>query len=68
MLWCGYDDGRVASKSIKVSLCLFDFYVLKSLCFPMMLVLCYGLDEKGIMECYYEKELCLCVYKHAKCL
>ena len=51
MLWCGYDDGRVSPMFIEVSLCLFNFYVLKSLCFPMMLVLCYALDEKGIMEC-----------------
>ena len=51
MLWCGYDDGRVSSMFIDVSLCLFNFYVLKFLCFPMMLVLCYALDEKGIMEC-----------------
>ena len=50
MLWCGYDDGRVSSMFIEVSLCLFNFYVLKSLCFPMMLVLCYALDEKEIME------------------
>ena len=48
MLWCGYDDGRVSSMFIEVSLCLFNFYVLKSLCFPMMLLLCYALNGKEL--------------------
>ena len=48
MLWCGYDDGRVSSMFIEVSLCLLNFYVLKSLCFPMMLLLCYALNGKEL--------------------
>ena len=62
MLGGGYDDGRVSSKSLWVSLCFFDFMSSNLYVFPMMLVSCYALDEKGNYEMLvWEESMFMCL-------